>query len=440
MRLPASASPRRPPAPRRARGRGSRPACPGPPARRGAASRASTRAARPARASTGLRFARSFAGTDGYRGRFRPSLTRHDRGQRHVVDVAAAGDLLLAARAAVGDASGPSARSRPAARARTRRGSRPGSCPRPPTRCRRRSGRTAPRRASRRRSRPPSPARPTPRSLTRWIAAVGADRHALAQLLLRLGRPEREHDDLAALRLDDAHRLLDAALLVRRDREAEVPRLDRLLVVGQHHLPAGDRHPLDADEDPHERTRAFSGSKTGVESFVATVDRILLADVLDQQLLADVRVLGRQVRSSGCACRSTGPRPRSSRTSGGRARRRAARPSSRAPARGRACSASCRSSTCGRRPSACRAPRPAPARGARRAPPCRRSPASFTFPTPCRPRRRRSRRRARTRTRGSTSRAGRSCRRRRCRRARRRAARPASHTRSHSRAPCSIGT
>src|SRR3989442_1330550 len=40
--------------------------------------------------------------------------------------------------------------------------------------------------------------------------AVGADRHALAELLLRLRRTEREHDRLAALSLDDPHRLLDA--------------------------------------------------------------------------------------------------------------------------------------------------------------------------------------------------------------------------------------
>jgi hypothetical protein len=51
---------------------------------------------------------------------------------------------------------------------------------------------------------------------------VDADRHRVAQLLLGLGRPEREDDRLAAVRLDEPHRLLDAALLVRADREAEV--------------------------------------------------------------------------------------------------------------------------------------------------------------------------------------------------------------------------
>ena len=67
---------------------------------------------------------------------------------------------------------------------------------------------------------------------------VGADRHRVAKLLLRLGRAEGQHDDLAALRLHEPHRLLDAALLVRGDREAEVARLDRLLVRRQHDPPA----------------------------------------------------------------------------------------------------------------------------------------------------------------------------------------------------------
>ena len=102
-------------------------------------------------------------------------------------------------------------------------------------------------------------------------AAVGADRHAIAELLLRLGRSQRQHDDLAPLGLDDAHRLLDRALLVRRDREAEVLRLERLCVVGEHHLPAGDRDALDGDEDPHERILSLSGSNGGREPTTSTV-------------------------------------------------------------------------------------------------------------------------------------------------------------------------
>ena len=99
----------------------------------------------------------------------------------------------------------------------------------------------------------------------------------VADLLLGLGRAEREHGRLAAVLLDEPHRLLHAALLVRADGEAEVARLDRLLVGGEHHLPAGERDALDADEDVHvstgsaARTRSLSGSKIGVEPATATV-------------------------------------------------------------------------------------------------------------------------------------------------------------------------
>ena len=112
---------------------------------------------------------------------------------------------------------------------------------------------------------------PLPPSVFSRIAAVGADRHAVAQLLLRLRRAERQHDRLAAVRLDEAHGLLHRALLVRADREAEVLRVDRLLVRRQHHAAAGERHPLHADEQPHERILSFSGSKIGVEPTTSTV-------------------------------------------------------------------------------------------------------------------------------------------------------------------------
>src|SRR3954452_6254055 len=108
-------------------------------------------------------------------------------------------------------------------------------------------------------------------------AAVAAVRERVTNLLLGLGGPERQHRHLAAVVLDEPHRLLDPALLVRRDREAEVARLERLLVGREHHLAAGQRHALDADEDPHAgigsaaRTRELSGSKSAAESFVWTV-------------------------------------------------------------------------------------------------------------------------------------------------------------------------
>ena len=98
-------------------------------------------------------------------------------------------------------------------------------------------------------------------------AAVGADRHAVAELLLRLGRAECQDDDLAA----DPHRLLDRALLVGRDGEAEVLRLERLPVRGEHHLPARERDALDADENPHERILSLSGSNGGREPTTSTV-------------------------------------------------------------------------------------------------------------------------------------------------------------------------
>ena len=71
--------------------------------------------------------------------------------------------------------------------------------------------------------------------------------------------------------LDEPHRLLDAALLVGADREAEMLRLDRLLVLGEDDPAAGHRHALDADEDLHDRILAFSGSKGARAPTTSTV-------------------------------------------------------------------------------------------------------------------------------------------------------------------------
>ena len=101
--------------------------------------------------------------------------------------------------------------------------------------------------------------------------AVGAERHRVAELLLGLRGPEREDDGLAAVRLDQPDSLLDAALLVRADREPEVLRLDRLGVGGEDDLPSREWNPLDADENPHDRIRVFSGSKIGAEPTTSTV-------------------------------------------------------------------------------------------------------------------------------------------------------------------------
>ena len=102
--------------------------------------------------------------------------------------------------------------------------------------------------------------------------AVDADRHRLAQLVDRLLRAERQDRARPAVRLDDPDRLLDRALLVRADGEAEVARVDRLLVGGQGDLAGRRRDPLDADQDPHQAlTRVFSGSNSGVDPTTATV-------------------------------------------------------------------------------------------------------------------------------------------------------------------------
>src|SRR5207302_3704615 len=100
--------------------------------------------------------------------------------------------------------------------------------------------------------------------------AVDSQRHCVAQLLDGIRRPEGEHHRLAADGLDDPHRLLDSALLVRADREAKVTRFERFPVGCEYHLAAGERHPFDADQDLHALTRRFSGSNSGVDPTTAT--------------------------------------------------------------------------------------------------------------------------------------------------------------------------
>src|SRR4029079_2091063 len=95
--------------------------------------------------------------------------------------------------------------------------------------------------------------------------------HRAASLLSRLSRHQRQPDGLPAVRLDEPHGLLDTALLVRADREPEVPGLDRPVVVREHDRAAGHRHPFHADEDPHERILVFSGSKIGRAPTTSTV-------------------------------------------------------------------------------------------------------------------------------------------------------------------------
>ena len=150
-----------------------------------------------------------------------------------------------------------------------------------PTRCRTGSGRTARRpppgpgspRRSPRRSRPgPSRAR---RSRAGSPGRSRSPSRRAAGPRPRPG-PRVRTADRAALRLDDPDGLLDRALLVRADREAEEPGVDRLPVGGQDDPAAGRGHALDADEDVHRRVdqlriRLFSGSNSGVAPATATV-------------------------------------------------------------------------------------------------------------------------------------------------------------------------
>jgi hypothetical protein len=98
-----------------------------------------------------------------------------------------------------------------------------------------------------------------------------ADRHRVAQLLLGVGRAEREHDGVATVMLPQPHGLLDPTLLVRADREAEMLRLDRLLVLGEDDATTGHGNALHADESLHERILSFSGSNGAVAPATATV-------------------------------------------------------------------------------------------------------------------------------------------------------------------------
>ena len=126
-----------------------------------------------------------------------------------------------------------------------------------------------------------------------------ADRDREAQLFLGFGRPDREHGDVAAVRLDEPDRLLDRALLVRARREGEVPRVDRApSAVSVICAPgAGTRF-------TQTRMRSNAGQPfmrvVGIEQRARAGDgdlhRVVLVHVADAQLGADDRVLRREVR------------------------------------------------------------------------------------------------------------------------------------------------
>ena len=80
---------------------------------------------------------------------------------------------------------------------------------------------------------------------------AGADAHGVAELLLGRRRSEREDGHRAAVGLGQLHGGLHGALLVGAGREAEVGRVDGLLVGRQVDPGPRRRHPFDADQQSH---------------------------------------------------------------------------------------------------------------------------------------------------------------------------------------------
>ena len=126
------------------------------------------------------------------------------------------------------------------------------------------------------------------------------ERQRRAQLLRRLGGPQRQHRGLAAGRVGDADGELDGALLVRADRVTGHAPVDSLAVGRQHDLAGRVGHALDADEHPHriahQRIRSLAGSNSERGVHRADDDGVQLLHVGHGQLGADHGLLGRQVR------------------------------------------------------------------------------------------------------------------------------------------------
>ena len=226
--------------------------------------------------TTGLRCARRRPGTDGKRGKLSPSFTVTTAGQRQLVDVSTAGDLLLAAHGGAVDGHAFEARGHgPPERVRDAdpdlvvpgvRGlvAEKDKVERPAL-----ALVGADRVEDRARGRLGIPFLAVDNEVD---GAVDAQRHRVPQLLFGFRRPQGEDDRLAPVRLDEPDRLLDAALLVRADGEAEVPGLDRLRVVGRARSARRSSAPASRTTSTlHDRILVFSGSKIGREPTTSTV-------------------------------------------------------------------------------------------------------------------------------------------------------------------------
>ena len=102
--------------------------------------------------------------------------------------------------------------------------------------------------------------------------AVGADRQALAQLLLGLRRTEREHDRprrraASTIRTASSTPHSSCGLIVKPRWSVRIACSSSVSTI----FPPVMRHALHADQEPHERMRVFSGSKIGAEPTKSTV-------------------------------------------------------------------------------------------------------------------------------------------------------------------------
>src|SRR5207302_4914718 len=119
--------------------------------------------------------------------------------------------------------------------------------------------------------------------------ALDAQRHRVAQLVDGGLGSQGEHGRTATVLLDQPHRFLDRALLVRADGKPEVAGIDFLAIRAERDMAGRRRHALDADQDIH-GDRPLLTLDAGVLrvehrrwSGHSHRDGILLAEILDPQ-------------------------------------------------------------------------------------------------------------------------------------------------------------